>query len=79
MSSGDHNHIIIRPDARKIELLEEFLHATQIKFGILDKLGHHAAEINVKDFMIKHQKMINLSQKDIDSLVIMRDSYINSQ
>ena len=55
------NNILVRPDVRKIEILEEFLHETQNKLGIIEKRGHHGAEIHVKDFMIRHQKMLGLS------------------
>ena len=30
------NHIIVKPDVRKIEILEEFLHGTQQKLGIIE-------------------------------------------
>jgi hypothetical protein len=76
MNEGVPNQILLRPEARKIEVLEEFLHGTQIRNGILDKLGHTNAEIHVKDFMIRHQNMLGLSDEDIQALKTMKDSYM---
>ena len=70
------DNILVRPDVRKIELLEEFLHGTQSKLDIIEKRGHHSAEIHVKDFMIRHKDMLGLSDKDIEALIKLRDSYI---
>ena len=74
--TGKLENIIVRPDVRKIEIMEEFLHGTQEKLGIIEKLGDHAAEIHVKNFMIRHKKMLGLSDNDIEALVKLRDSYI---
>ena len=63
-------------DVRKIEILEEFLHGIQQKLGIIERLGNYGSEIHVKDFMIKHQKILGLSNNDIKALIIMKNSYI---
>lgn len=76
VNTGDVNHIIVRPDVLKIEILEEFLHGTQQKLGIIEKLGNFDSEIHIKNFMIRHQKMLKLSSGDIEALKIMRNSYI---
>ena len=76
VDTGDVNHIIVRPDVLKIEILEEFLHGTQQKLGIIEKLGNFDSEIHIKNFMIRHQKMLKLSSGDIEALKIMRNSYI---
>ena len=76
VNTGDLNHIIVRPNVFKIEILEEFLHGTQQKLGIIEKLGNFGSEIHVKNFMIRHKKMLGLSLKDVQALKIMRDSYI---
>ena len=75
VNSGNINHIVVKPDVRKIEILEEFLHGTQQKLGIIKRLGNHGSEIHVKDFMIKHQKILGLSNKDVQALTIMKNSY----
>ncbi|HEY2567144.1 MAG TPA: hypothetical protein VGH95_05520, partial [Candidatus Aquirickettsiella sp.] len=54
------NHILIREDASKSTLLEEFLHGTQNKLGIVDRLTPQGAEVHVKDFMIRHAKLLGL-------------------
>ena len=76
VDTGDVNHIIVRPDVLKIEILEEFLHGTQQKLGIIEKLGNFDSEIHIKNFMIRHQKMLKLFSGDIEALKIMRNSYI---
>jgi hypothetical protein len=77
VNTNNIDHILVRPDVRKIEALEEFLHGTQQKLGIIDKLGDHNAEIHVKDFMIRHQKILGLSNNDVKALTKMKNSYIN--
>ncbi|MEM7760463.1 MAG: hypothetical protein AAF298_20385 [Cyanobacteria bacterium P01_A01_bin.40] len=76
VNTNNINHIIVRPDVLKIEILEEFLHGTQQKLGIIERLGNYASEIHVKDFMIRHQKILGLSNNDIKALIIMKNSYI---
>ena len=57
-------------------MLEEFLHGTQARLGIVDRLGTSglgSAETHVKDFMINHQTMLGLSPEDVRILQILRD------
>lgn len=68
-AGGEGNlHLILREDPRKIEVLEEFLHGTQHRLGLIDRLGMEGAEIHVKDFMIRHQKSLGLSDADVEVL-----------
>jgi hypothetical protein len=60
--------IILRENPSKAAVLEEFLHGTQHKLGIIDDLGRMNAEAHVKDFMIRHQKILGLSDKDVEIL-----------
>jgi hypothetical protein len=55
VSGERYEHILLRPDPRKIELLEEFLHGTQFKTGRLRVFPQDIlpAEIHVKQFMIR--------------------------
>ncbi|MEO1673040.1 MAG: hypothetical protein AAFR77_20070 [Cyanobacteria bacterium J06631_2] len=76
VNTNNIDHIIVRPDVLKIEILEEFLHGTQQKLGIIKRLGNYKSEIHVKEFMIRHQKLLCLSNKDIQALIIMKNSYI---
>ena len=64
------------PPGDKAAILEEFLHGTQEKLGIAEKLGRYglgSAETHVKDFMIRHKKMLGLSDEDVAILKILKD------
>ena len=70
------NAITVRSDAKKIEILEEFLHGTQAKLDMTGSTENTInLEIHVKDFMIRHKDMLGLSDKDIKALTIMKRSY----
>lgn len=60
INTGIPNHILIREDASKSALIEEFLHGTQSKLGIVNRLTPQGAEVHVKDFMIRHASMLGL-------------------
>ena len=60
-NTGMPDHIIIKEDASKSALLEEFLHGVQNRIGIVNRLGVQGAEVHVKDFMIRHAKMLGLN------------------
>lgn len=60
--------IFLRPDPSKAAVLEEFLLGTQHRLGIVDRLGTSglgSAETHVKDFMIRHQRMLGLGDEDM--------------
>jgi large repetitive protein len=61
-------HIILRTDARRIEVLEEFLHGTQHRLGIVQRLGVFEAEVHAKDFMIRHAILLGLAPEDVQVL-----------
>jgi len=54
-------------------VLEEFLHGTQQKLGIIDDIGRAASETHVKDFMIRHQQLLGLGAEDVMRLKILKD------
>jgi RHS repeat-associated protein len=62
------NLILHKANPSKAALLEEFLHGTQSKLGIINKLGRTEVEAHVKDFMIRHKKMLNLMDEDVNIL-----------
>jgi hypothetical protein len=66
------DHIILKPNPSKAAVLEEFLHGTQHKLGVIDRLGQQGAEVHVKDFMIRHGKLLNLHPDDVEILKILR-------
>lgn len=52
-------HILVKEQPSKAALLEEFLHGTQHKIGIIKGSEDIAyAEFHVKDFMIRHKKLL---------------------
>ena len=62
-----YNHIILREDARKLEALEEFLHGSQQKAKVLQRLEHPwDVEIHVGRFMVRHARLLGLSPEDVD-------------
>jgi hypothetical protein len=71
-------HILVRENPSKAALLEEFLHGTQAKIGIIKKFavkyggdGQAAmleAEKHVKQFMIKHKNLLKLYPEDVEIL-----------
>ncbi|HEH7780609.1 TPA: hypothetical protein SHY22_003947 [Escherichia coli] len=68
--------IIVRSNPSKAAILEEFLHGTQEKLGLAEKLGRYglgSAETHVKDFMIRHKKILGLSDEDVAILKILKD------
>lgn len=68
--------IILRENPSKAAALEEFLHGTQFRLGIIDRLGQSglgSAETHVKDFMIGHQELLGLGNDDVRALKILRD------
>jgi hypothetical protein len=61
-------HILVRANPGKAAVLEEFLHGTQARLGIIDRLGTRGAEVHVKDFMIRHRVMLGLGDEDVEAL-----------
>ena len=61
-------HILLRQNPGKAAALEEFLHGTQHRLGLIRRLGVSGAEHHVKDFMIRHQKLLGLCQADVEVL-----------
>jgi len=55
-----HLNILLRENPSKEAILEEFLHGTQDRLGIIDRLGENGAEDHVKNFMTRHRKMLGL-------------------
>ncbi|MCZ8092085.1 MAG: hypothetical protein O9331_01205 [Acidovorax sp.] len=72
----NNSSIVLRENPSKAALLEEFLHGTQARLGIVDRLGNSgfgSAETHVKDFMMRHRQMLGLSDEDVRILKILRD------
>ena len=59
--------LLLRPDARKVEVLEEYLHNVQKDIGLTEKLSSGpigGLEMHVKDFMLRHKKMLGINDAD---------------
>lgn len=65
VGGGDCTHIILRTDARRIEVLEEFLHGTQWKAQVIQRLGFPLFEVHVKEFMLRHRRLLGLSDEEV--------------
>ncbi|GAB4203125.1 MAG: hypothetical protein OHK0022_27000 [Roseiflexaceae bacterium] len=71
--------IFIRDDVRKIELLEEVLHHVQVMVpDFMEQFPYPWFELHVKDFMIRHRDLFNLSSYDVEMLQQMMRSYTDS-
>lgn len=46
-------------------MLEEFLHGTQHRLGIVEGLGQLGAGAHVKGFMIRHARLLGLVEEDV--------------
>jgi len=68
------SHILLRPNPGKATALEEFLYGTQHRLGIIDRMGINGAETHVKDFMIRHRKLLGLGDEDVDILRQLMDA-----
>lgn len=64
----DLTHIILRTEPSKVALLEEFLHGTQWRLGIVQRMGAAKAEVHVKGFMIRRRAMLGLCEADVHIL-----------
>ena len=61
--AGDNMHILVRPNASKATLLEEFLHGTQNKLGLMKRYSGPELEEMLKNFMQRHARMLGLHQE----------------
>ena len=60
--------ILLRANPSKAAVLEEFLHGTQQRLGIIDRVGRTGAESHVKSFMIRHRRLLGLGSEDVEIL-----------
>lgn len=64
--------ILLRENPSKIAVLEEFLHGTQRKLSSLQDLDKIILELHVKDFMIRHRKLLGPSDADVQMLEALK-------
>ena len=55
-------NILLRENPSKAAALEEFLHGTQTRLGIVERLGIAGAEEHVADFMARHSRLLGLGK-----------------
>ncbi len=60
--------ITLRPSPRKITVLEEFLHGTQTKLGIIERNGIRRSEVHVKEFMCRQRRRMKICDYDTQIL-----------
>jgi hypothetical protein len=66
-------HILLRAAPSKVALLEEFLHGTQWRLGLIQRLGVARAELAVKEFMLRHRRLLGIGDEDVAILWLLRD------
>lgn len=67
-------HILLKDNPSKAAILEEFLHGTQKDIGIINGSPDIPyAEYHVKDFMVRHKKLLGLIDEDVKILEELRD------
>ncbi len=74
---ADMMHVLMKENPTKIAALEEFLHGTQKKIGLIDKVGEEVAEVRVKDFMLRHPRLLGLTDNDLTVLEALRQQEAN--
>lgn len=74
----DGHEIVLPANPRKIQAIEEFLHSTQCKIGLLDdpEIPRQVAEVHVKDFMLRHSKMLGLTENDVQVMQWLKQDAI---
>lgn len=75
---GQADLITLKVGAPKIAALEEFLHGSQMRNPALSDLPTAIKEIHVKDFMIRHPRLLGLSQNDLAVLRVLMDNEIET-
>lgn len=73
VAMADGNQMWLRPGTSKIAAFEEYLHCTQFNHGWMGPIPREILEVKVKDFMIRHAKMIGLEQGDVDYLKLLKE------
>jgi hypothetical protein len=80
VNSPKSTHMLVKTDVGKSTLLEEFLHGTQHRLGLVPdsyvaglNMPMVKAEYHVKDFMVRHHRLLGLDSSDVDMLCILRD------
>lgn len=73
---ADGTKIFLKPGTTKIATLEEYLHGTQFLHGWRGKIPDEILEVKVKDFMIRHHKLLGLEPGDVDYLKLLKEAEI---
>lgn len=78
-NSGGPNceHLLLKENPNKIAALEEFLHGTQSKLGLFDRdMPRLVGEVRVKEFMLRHARMLGLTENDMTVVEALREMEI---
>lgn len=68
-------NISLRLDPRHVEVLEEYLHNVMNGKGLYGELGTAQREIMTKQWMIRHQRLLGITQEDATWLKHSADMY----
>lgn len=69
----DNMNILLKENGSKIAALEEFLHGTQKRLGVIERVEDRGmAEVHVKEFMIRHARLLGLTENDVSVLEVLR-------
>ncbi len=55
-----HLNILLRPNPSRAAAMEEFLHGSQDRLGIINRLGLQGAECHVTTFVTRHRSLLGL-------------------
>lgn len=61
--------LLLRRDPRQVEVLEEYLHNVQYRLGLYERMTIRELELHVKEFMLRHPKLLGLIDADLRWLV----------
>lgn len=74
---GEPDIVLIKDNAPKIAALEEYLHGTQRRIPSMAREIDVILEIEVKDFMIRHSRLLGLGENDLQVLEVLKQEMID--
>jgi hypothetical protein len=67
--------LLLRPDPRRLEVLEEYLHNVQHRIGLTDRMSMSELERHVKHFMLRHRTLLGINADDAAWLATWLDAF----
>ncbi len=75
--SASGNDILLASDVRTTEAWEEFLHTIQERLGMRETMSRRELEIRARQFMVRHQRLLGISDADIQIVASELQYYTN--